>query len=166
MTAGLRRLLVLAAAVVLATAWAGPSPADEEARFAEALAAYDAGDYQTSLEAWGPMAEAGDAEAQLALAGLYLDGLGVPADPAEAVRWYRLAAAAGDPVAQLNLGDLRLKGLGVGRDLVRAYAWFSLAADQGRRWAALQRDALAEQLTASELAEAQDLAAGLRPPDE
>jgi TPR repeat protein len=166
MMAGFRRLFILSAAVVLVLAWAVPSAADEEARFGEALAAYDAGDYPTSFEIWHPMAEAGDTEAQMALAGLYLAGLGMPADAAEAARWYRRAAASGDPVAQLNLGDFHLKGLGVSRDPLLAYAWFSLAADQGRRWAALQRDELAERLTASELAEAQALAADLRPADE
>ena len=135
----------------------------DETRFAAGLAAYDAGDYGSSLEAWQPLAGAGDVAAQVALAGLYMSGLGVARDPAEAVLWYRRAALAGDPVAQLNLGDLYGRGQGVPRDPLEAYAWFSLAADQGRRWAALRRDELAGQLTPGQLAEARELIARYRP---
>lgn len=161
----MRLLAVLATVAVLTAAWAGPLRADDEARFAEGLAAYDAGDYRTSFEAWQPLAEAGDVEAQVALAGLYLGGLGVAADAGQALGWYRRAAAAGDAIAQLNLGDLHLRGLGVPRDPVRAYAWFSLAAEQGRRWAAMRRDELAGSLAPCELTEARDLIARLRPAD-
>lgn len=65
-----------------------PSRAD----IADGLAAYDAGDYATAVEEWRPLAEAGDTEAQVALAGLYLSGLGVPTDAAEAA-----AGTAGRP---------------------------------------------------------------------
>ena len=37
---------------------------------------------------------------------LYRDGLGVPKDEFEAVRWFRLAADQGDASAQVNLGKL------------------------------------------------------------
>ena len=37
-------------------------------------------------------AEAGDAEAQFNLGGIYVTGVGVPQDAAEAVAWYRRAA--------------------------------------------------------------------------
>ncbi len=57
------RLLALAALLLAATAPAA------RADFAEGLAAFDAGDYRGALEAWQPLAEAGDAEAQIALAG-------------------------------------------------------------------------------------------------
>ncbi len=157
----MRRLAACAAAIC--AAWlctAEPVVAqtgDAEARFAAGLAAYDAGDYRSSFEAWQPLAAAGGVEAQVALAELYMNGLGVARDPAAAVLWYRRAALAGDPVAQLNLGDLYGRGQGVPRDPVEAYAWFSLAADQGRRWAARRRDELAGQLAPGQLAEAREL---------
>ena len=128
--------------------------ATARADFADGLAAYDGGDFETALEEWRVLAEAGDAEAQVALAGLYLAGEGTAADPAAAFQWYRRAAEAGHPVAQLNLGDLYRRGAGTPRDLVAAYVWFALAADQGRAWAARQRDALAEDLTPARLEEA------------
>ena len=100
-------------------------------------------------------AEAGDAEAQVALAELYSAGEGTRADPVAALRWYRAAAEQGDAIAQQNLGDLLSRGLGAVRDLVSAYVWLSLAADQGRGWAIRRRDELSPQLTSEQRAEAE-----------
>ena len=140
--------------IVLASAASGQTSDENEQRFAEGLAAYDAGDYETTVEAWFPLAEAGVPEAQVALADLYMNGLGVKADPAAAAAWYRRAAEAGDAVGQLNLGDLYARGLGVPPDLVEAYAWFSLSAVQGRVWPAERRDEIAPQLDAAQKADA------------
>ncbi len=148
-----------ALAAALLAAGAPPSHAD----FAEGLAALDAGDFEDALEAWRPLAEAGDAEAQVALAGLYRDGLGLRADLAEAVQWYRRAAEQGEAVAQLNLGDLYSRGEGLPRDLVQAYLWLSLSAAQGRRWPDLRRKEIAAVMTAAELAEAERLVEAWRP---
>lgn len=132
------------------------------ADFQEGLAAYDAGDFAAAAEAWRPLAEAGDVEAQVALAGLYGNGLGVPADPTAAARLYRAAAEQGDAVARLNLGDVYSRGAGVPRDPARAYVWLSLAAEQGRNWARNKRDEIAERLTAGQRAEAERLLAEKR----
>jgi TPR repeat protein len=123
--------------------------------FARGLAAFDGGDYRTAFEEWRALAEAGDAEAQTALASLYASGQGTPANPARAVHWYRRAAEQGDAVAQQNLGDFYGRGVGVGRDLVSAYIWLSLAADQGRRWAERRRGEVAAQLSPERHAEAE-----------
>ena len=45
-------------------------------------------------------AELGDAEAQITLGSLYMEGEGVPKDEAEAIRWFRQAAKQGDATAQ------------------------------------------------------------------
>ena len=128
-----------------------------QADFVEGLAAYDAGDYRTAFVEWRALAETGDAEAQTALAGLYLDGLGAAVDAAEALRWYRRAAEQGEAVAQQNLGDLYSQGRGAALDLVSAYVWLSLAAEQGRRWSAQRRDELSPQLSPEQRAEAKVL---------
>jgi TPR repeat protein len=140
--------------LLAALAWLAVSGASAQADFAQGLAAYDGGDYRTAFEAWRALAEAGDAEAQTALAGLYFAGQGAPEDPAEALRWYRRAAEQCDAVAQQNLGDLLSRGQGVTRDLVRAYLWLSLAAEQGRPWAAQRRDQLTVRLTPAQRADA------------
>ena len=68
------RLPSLLAAFIwlVASVWA-PAGASAQSNFMEGLAAYDAGDYRTAFEEWWTLAETGDAEAQTALAGLYLD---------------------------------------------------------------------------------------------
>ncbi len=149
----------LALAALLFAAGAPQAQAD----FADGLAAFDAGDYQGALEAWRPLAEAGDAEAQIALAGLYRDGLGAPADLAAAARWYHRAAGQGEAVAQLNLGDFYSRGAGVPRDLVQAHLGLALAAALGRRWGARRRAEVAAAMTAAEMAEAERLLAAWRP---
>jgi S1-C subfamily serine protease len=58
-------------------------------------------------------------------------GRGVPQDFAEAVRWYRLAAAQGNAPAQNNLGAMYGNGEGVPQDYAEAARWYRLAADQG-----------------------------------
>jgi TPR repeat protein len=150
---------VLALAALLLAAGELPAQAD----FAEGLAAFDAGDYRGALDAWRPLAEAGDAEAQVALAGLYRGGLGVPADLGAAARWYRRAAEQGEAVAQLNLGDLYSRGAGVPHDLIQAHLWLSLATAQGRRWAARRREEIAAAMSAAQLAEAERLLEDWRP---
>ena len=47
---------------------------------------YDAGDYETAYEIWQPIAEQGDARAQLYLGVMYDNGRGVAYDYAEATR--------------------------------------------------------------------------------
>ncbi len=144
-------------AVWLSGFWLGLGAAPSFADFQDGLAAYDAGDYEAALEAWLPLAEAGDLEAQVAVAGLYLEGRGGPADSAAAVRWYRSAAERGDAVAQLNLGDLYYRAVGVERDLGQAYFWLTLSMRQGRKWPAQRRVEVERLMTAAERAEAQRL---------
>jgi RHS repeat-associated protein len=69
--------------------------------------------------------------AQTALGELTERGLGVPADPARAARWYRKAAYAGFASAQAHLGRLYRDGVGEARDPQEAARWFELAAAQG-----------------------------------
>ena len=59
---------------------------------------------------------------------MYDAGDGAAEDDAEAVRWYRQAAAAGNPSAQYNLGLMYANGEGTRRDDARAYLWLSVAA--------------------------------------
>lgn len=73
-------------------------------------------------------AEAGEAEAALALARILRDGDGVEPDPAGAVRWMALAAESGSPEAQYELAQLYADGNGVPADQAEAIRLYRLAA--------------------------------------
>ena len=94
-------------------------------------AAYDRGDYATALKEFRPLAEQGNADAQFNLGFMYENGLGVPQDYAEAVKWYR-NAAEGQASAQYNLGNMYREGRGVPQDDAEAAKWYRKAAEQNR----------------------------------
>ena len=95
------------------------------------LKAAQAGDFQTALKEWKPLADQGHAGAQLNLGVMYYNGYGVPEDDAEAAGWFRLAADQGLADAQNNLGVMYASGEGVVEDDAEAVRWYRLAADQG-----------------------------------
>ena len=78
-------------------------------------------------------ANAGNSRAELIVGLKYLDGDGVPANPAEAAKWLGRAADAGEPVAQYRLGTLFERGSGVPADAAKAVRWYQAAANQGNR---------------------------------
>lgn len=84
-----------------------------------------------SPESLRTRAEQGDAEAQTKLGIYYQDGLGVPKNEIEAVKWYRLAAEKGNSDAQCLIGAMYAKGRGVSKDENEALRWYRLAAMQG-----------------------------------
>ena len=77
------------------------------------------------------------AEAQKLLGAMYQDGLGVPKDYAEAVKWYRKAAEQGDAPAQFELAELYKGVPGVRQDFAEVVRWYREAAEQGYRYAQL-----------------------------
>ena len=83
------------------------------------------------LETIKKAAEQGDVEAQLKLGFMYDQGIGVPEDDAEAVRWYQMAAEQGHARAQSNLGFMYDRGIGVPEDDAEAVRWYQMAAEQG-----------------------------------
>lgn len=130
---------------------------------AAGYAAFDGGRYGEAAREWRAAAEAGDAEAQVALAGLYELGMGVPGSARAALRWYRAAARQGQVAAQLNLGDYLARGVATERDPVAAWMWLELAARQGNEWSAARRDELAGTMTAAEIETARARAAAFKP---
>jgi TPR repeat protein len=118
-------------------------------------AAFKQGDYDAALRVWRPLAEQGNAGAQLDLGFMYDHGYGVPQDYQEAITWYRRAADQGNDRAQYNLGHMYDKGDGVPRDFVRAHMWYDIA---GLAVAVKNRDFVAREMTPAQIAEAQRLA--------
>jgi TPR repeat protein/formylglycine-generating enzyme required for sulfatase activity len=101
--------------------------------------AYQRGDYASALQEFKPLAEQGDANAQLLLGSMYAGGRGVPQNFAEATKWLRKAAEQGQTGAQILLGKFYEIGQSVpddvGQSIPQDYAeatkWYRMAADQG-----------------------------------
>jgi uncharacterized protein len=123
-----RNFKATVAALIFAVGLAGSVAAGP---FEDATAAYEKGDYATALRLVRPLAEQGDAMAQVQLGVMYNIGQGVPRDYATAVSWYRKAAEQGDAKAQFYLGLIYERGEGVPRDYAAAVNWYRKAAEQG-----------------------------------
>ncbi len=113
-------------------------------------------------------AEQGDASAQHSLGGMYEFGIGIiPQDYEEAIRWYRAAAGQGYAKAQDSLGTMYYYGLGVPQDYIQAHMWYSLAASdltgEYKERNVKNREEIAEEMTAEEIAEAERLAREWKP---
>ena len=119
--------------------------------------AYTAGDYETAIGEWRPLAEAGDHQAAYALGMAHQ----IKGEPAGAVPWYEQAASAGLTEAQILLGTIYAEGSDVPRDLVRAYAWLYKAAEKESPNAQLILESVAGLMTADEIEEAKALSATL-----
>ncbi|HHF3693209.1 TPA: tetratricopeptide repeat protein [Haemophilus influenzae] len=112
------------------TAWADTL----EQQFQQGSEATTRGDYQTTFKFLLPLAEQGNAEAQLMLGVMYARGIGVKQDDFEAVKWYRQAAEQGYANAQAILGFSYLLGQsGVQVNKSLAKEWFGKACDNGEQ---------------------------------
>ena len=122
------------------------------------VAAYRAGDYAAALQEFEPLADQGDAEAQLNLGGMYWNGDGVIQDYAKSVKWFQLAAEQGNAFAQGALGRMYAKGQGGLQDQLRAHMWYNIASANGDDKAGDWRDKLAKQMTSATIEKAQAMA--------
>ncbi len=61
----------------------------------------------------------------------YAEGRGVKPDPAEAAKWYGMAAERGLAVAQFRFASLNERGEGVAQNRTAAAEWYRRAAEQG-----------------------------------
>ena len=107
-------------------------------------------------------AEQGNATAQVSLAGLYVQGYGVPQDYKQATGWFRKAAEQNNPEAQASLSAAYGLGNGVPKDSVLAYMWANLSAagandEEQRKKSVELREIAAKSLTPEQVGEAQRL---------
>ncbi len=102
-------------------------------------------------------AEQGVAQAQYNLGSMHERGEGVPRNEAEAASWYRAAAEQGHNLGQYRLAQMYYDGDGVDQDTVMAYVWANLSAVNGHEEGEDLRDTFAEQLSASDIATAQQI---------
>ncbi len=94
-------------------------------------AAFDVGDYETSLAECLPLADEGNAAAQFCVGRLYANGFGVPMDDAKALHYYGAAADQGFPQALYNLGIMHANGWGVTMNDEKAAEYYLEAAVKG-----------------------------------
>ena len=92
---------------VLAGILAGlPTERQARADFADAVAAYDGGDYTTALWQSLEAARQGEVDAQYLAGFLYMRGEGTRRDFVRAYKWFTLAARQGDSFAADQLISL------------------------------------------------------------
>ena len=70
-----------------------------------------------------------------ALSTIYMYGLGVETDYAEALRWARLGVEKKSSGGYLNMGMIYEMGMGVPKDANEAARWYRKAADLGHKTA-------------------------------
>ncbi|MFM8330610.1 MAG: tetratricopeptide repeat protein [Candidatus Methylumidiphilus sp.] len=89
--------------------------------------AYSAENYELAARLYRKDAELGVIVAQVSLAVMYMDGLGVAQSHQEAAKWFAKAAEQGNAEAQHNLGQLYQVGQGVAQNPIEADKWFILS---------------------------------------
>ncbi len=107
-----------------------PAPAPKETALQAGLDAYQQGDYATALKQLIPLANKGDANAQLHLGLINELGQGVQKNSARAVMRYRQAANQGNAEAQFHLGEKYELGQGVPQSKPIAMEWYNKSANQ------------------------------------
>jgi TPR repeat protein len=99
--------------------------------YEEGAAAYNRADFATAKRLWLPLAEQGDARAQLGLALMYFLGQGVQMNMAAAFDWCQKAADQGFAAAQYELGQFYEHPWRPElQDFAEAAKWYRRAADQ------------------------------------
>jgi uncharacterized protein len=127
----MRTLLVRSGALIGAFLAAGLAISVAAGPLEDGLSAYKRGDFAAALSLLRPLADQGDASAQVQLGIMYRTGRGVARDPAEAAKWFRKAADQGLITAQSGLANMYEFGEGVARDYGEAAKWYRKAGDQG-----------------------------------
>jgi len=100
------------------------------ADWALANRAYKEKDYPTALRESMPLAEQGNADAQLLLGRMCLMGQGVRKDPDQAIKWFKASAGQGNSDAQFMLGSMYLLPQ---KDVSEGVEWMRLSAEQGNK---------------------------------
>ena len=144
------------------TVWVGP--------IEDAYAGDTRGDHATELRILRPLAEQGNADAQVHRRSAYAVGLAARQNYEKAAKWFRLSAAQGNAAAEYSLGNLYFQAMGVAQDYGRAHIWLSLGLRSFGDASVLlspdmydlvmrrRFDSVAKKMTAGQIAEAQKLA--------
>jgi TPR repeat protein len=115
--------LLVAAPVAAETPWTR--------QYANAMSAYDAGDYKAARAGFQKLADFGSPAAEAMLGHMYLNGMGVPKREGVAAVWFFRASQKGYVNAQLTVASMFATGNGFRKNLKRAYFWYEVARLRG-----------------------------------
>ncbi len=104
------------------------------ADLASARQAYEKKDYDSAFRELKPLAEQGNADAQLILGKMYMKGDGVLKDPDQAMKWFKASGAQGNADAQFFVGSMYLMPR---KDIAEGVKWLRVSAEQGNQDAQL-----------------------------
>lgn len=90
--------------------------------------AYSQKDYAGAMKELAPLAQAGNAGAQVLVGKMYMLGQGVPKNSDTALHWFRAASDQGNPEAEFFLGAMYLLPA---KDIPQGLKWLRLSAEQG-----------------------------------
>jgi len=126
-----RRMIGLGFLVVLTSQVHAADQDPTTALIDQGVTEYRAGNHAAAVEILQPIAEQGNARAQLMMGVATLSGSGVAQDDAGAFAWFMAAAEQDHPGAQYQVGWLMERGRGVPMDEPQAADWFRRAAENG-----------------------------------
>lgn len=115
--------------MLMAAMAGGQAAAGQAEDLAAAMTAYRRADFSTAIPLLRKVADAGNAEAQAALASI----LDASDSDEEAVAYYRKSAAAGNLDGIFGLGSMLAVGEGVAKDVKEARILYLRAAEQGHK---------------------------------
>lgn len=121
------RALMVALAILAMGAQLGYAKEEIES----AANALKSGNYGQALTLAQPLAENGNADAQLLMGIMYMRGLGVSKDTSKAYDMYLKAAEQGQAAAMHNLASMHYRGEGIPINFSEAREWNRKAAESG-----------------------------------
>jgi hypothetical protein len=125
-----------------------------------AFEAYSWRNYELAAKLWAPLESQTAPDVVTRIGWMYKYGEGVEIDLQKAAYYFEKASKAGDAWAQFNLGYVYHFGEGsVEKDLVKAYMWYTLALEGRYERSQTRMNQAAAQMTAEQIALAQQLAA-------
>lgn len=100
------------------------------AGFAEGKKAYEKKDWMNAIKELRPLAEYGNADANMLIANMYSDGLGVLQNSQTAFNLYKRSAELGNVDAMLSVGTLYLNGVGTYTSYADGVSWYKKCANK------------------------------------
>ncbi|GBO90188.1 tetratricopeptide repeat protein [Marinobacter salsuginis] len=122
-------LRAMVAALAVLFAGTQQSLANEDIQ--SAANALKSGNYSQALTLARPLADNGNADAQLLMGVMYIRGLGVSKDASKAYDMYLKAAEQGQAAAMHNLASMHYRGEGIPINFNEAREWNRKAAETG-----------------------------------